>query len=184
MPSSSFSSQAPFFHAGVAFLDSSPPLLLLLPFLTPFLRRSCQFARGSWDRSHSGSNLKCKLRDLPCESGRVPFLGESFLIWPQGIPDAAYLQGSWGFFHEHRRETLTSILRTSGGEPQEQPLGLDQPTSDGVAHQAGRLANVQLLHEASTVGLDRLDAYTEERRDLFRRLSLGDELQDLPLACG
>ncbi len=62
--------------------------------------------------------------------------------------------------------------------------GLDQPLADGVAHEGGRLADAELLHEPGAVGPGRLNAHPQEPGDLLRRLPFGYELEDLALSGG
>src|SRR5437764_1515435 len=59
--------------------------------------------------------------------------------------------------------------------------GLDQALADRVTDQAGDIVHVQFLHHARAVELGGLGRDREQRGDLFRRLSLGDELHDLAL---
>src|ERR1700688_4827233 len=71
------------------------------------------------------------------------------------------------------------------GQPRRRPasaLGRNQAVADGVAHEAGNVVDVELLHEGGAVRLDRLDAGREQGGDLLGRSSLGDELEDLALA--
>src|SRR5262249_10841750 len=58
---------------------------------------------------------------------------------------------------------------------------LDQPGSDGVAHQPGNVVDVEPLHQLHAVRLHRLDADLQPAGDLLGRLALGDHLQDLAL---
>src|SRR5437667_4295213 len=44
-----------------------------------------------------------------------------------------------------------------------------QPCPDSVAHQAGDIVNVDLLHQLRAMGLDRLRAQIEYLRHFFRR---------------
>src|SRR5262245_54784293 len=62
------------------------------------------------------------------------------------------------------------------------PLRVHDSISDRIAHQAGRLVEIQLLHETRPMRLDRLRGDAEELGHRARGLSLGDELQDLALA--
>ena len=54
--------------------------------------------------------------------------------------------------------------------------GGGQPAADGVADEGSRLVDVQLAHEVDAMGLDGFDAQPQARRNLLRRLALGDEL--------
>jgi len=59
---------------------------------------------------------------------------------------------------------------------------LDDAPRDGVAREAGRIVDVQLVHQVLPVLLDRLDADVEPGRDLLVGLALGDQLDDLQFA--
>ena len=56
------------------------------------------------------------------------------------------------------------------------PSGGGQPSADGVADEGRRLMHVQLPHQVDAMRLDRFDAQPQVRRDLLRRLPLGDAL--------
>src|SRR5213594_436546 len=56
-----------------------------------------------------------------------------------------------------------------------------QSPADGVADQVGRLVNVDSSHDPGPMSLSGLDLDAEERRNLLRLLTLGDQLQDLSL---
>src|SRR5713101_1824833 len=64
------------------------------------------------------------------------------------------------------------------------PSGSGQPPADGVAHEAGRLMDVQLPHQVAPMRLDGFDAQVQVRRYLLRRLPLRDALDDLAFARG
>jgi hypothetical protein len=57
-----------------------------------------------------------------------------------------------------------------------------EAAADGVPDETRSSANLQLLHDATPMGLGCLDAHAQERRDLPRPFSLGNELQHLPLS--
>src|SRR5436309_14747260 len=52
----------------------------------------------------------------------------------------------------------------------------DQPLADRVANQTGRLVDLELLHDVTSVGLSRFGRDRQERRNLFRGLSFGNQL--------
>jgi hypothetical protein len=59
-----------------------------------------------------------------------------------------------------------------------------QPPTEGVAHEGGRLMDVELTHEAVPMRLDRFDTQAQGRRNLLRRLPLRDALDYLTLPRG
>jgi hypothetical protein len=58
---------------------------------------------------------------------------------------------------------------------------IDQPHSDGVPDKPCRLMDIQTRHQLRSVRLDGLDANADARRDLLRRIALGDQLENLAL---
>ena len=56
------------------------------------------------------------------------------------------------------------------------PSGRGQPPADRIAHEGGRLMNVQLPHQVDAMRLDGFDAQPQVRCDLLRRLPLRDAL--------
>src|SRR5205823_4402845 len=60
-------------------------------------------------------------------------------------------------------------------------FGLHEAHADRKAHQAGNVVDVQPLHELHAMRLYGLDADVQRVGDLFGRLALGDQLQDLAL---
>jgi outer membrane protein assembly factor BamB len=60
--------------------------------------------------------------------------------------------------------------------------GADHAAPDRVTHQARGVVDLELPRQAHPVRLHRLDADAEQGCDLLHRLSLGDQLQHLPLA--
>ena len=56
--------------------------------------------------------------------------------------------------------------------------------SDGVFDEIGGFIQVQFLHDARAMIIHSRDADEEKSRNLFARFSLGNQLQDLPLAGG
>ena len=70
----------------------------------------------------------------------------------------------------------------TGSEDRHLDAALDDPVGDGVAGEARRIVDRELVHQVLPVLLDRLDADVERRGDLLVRLSLGHQLDDLLLA--
>src|SRR3989441_12451073 len=56
-----------------------------------------------------------------------------------------------------------------------------QSPADGVADEVGPLVDVDSSHDPGPMGLSGLDLDAEERRNLLRLLTLGDQLKNLSL---
>src|SRR4029450_7012876 len=56
---------------------------------------------------------------------------------------------------------------------------LTEPATDRIANEAGRLVDLELPHNLGAVRLSGLHTQSENRRDLFRGLSLGHQLETL-----
>ena len=71
-----------------------------------------------------------------------------------------------------------------GGSPQAARIlpSVHEPSARGVADQLGRVVDAELLHQPRAVVLRRLRLDAEDGGDLLGGLSLGDEVEDLPLA--
>src|SRR5882724_596754 len=62
--------------------------------------------------------------------------------------------------------------------------GMQQALADCIAHQARDFMDVKLFHDVVTMGFRRLETDIEQPGNLFRGVSLRDQLQDLALARG
>ena len=62
------------------------------------------------------------------------------------------------------------------------PILRDQTRPDRKPYKPGKIADAQPLHDRATVGLHCFRAEAKPAGHLFRRVSLGDQAKDLPLA--
>src|SRR5712664_661486 len=60
--------------------------------------------------------------------------------------------------------------------------GMQQALADCIAHQARHFMDVKLFHDVVAMGFRRLETDIEQPGNLFRGVSLRDQLQDLALA--
>ena len=58
----------------------------------------------------------------------------------------------------------------------------DNASADGIEHDLGSAVQVELFHDVGSMRLDGACADVQQRRDLFVRLCLGDELKDFTFA--
>src|SRR5262245_8265169 len=77
--------------------------------------------------------------------------------------------------------SLRGVSAAMGATPH---LRLDEPPPDRVARELDTVAHAELAEDVGAVALHRLEADDEHRRDLLRRVPLGDQLQHLELARG
>ena len=66
-------------------------------------------------------------------------------------------------------------------EKHREESGLYNASPDRVPHQAGGLVNIQLLHQSGAVRFRRFHTDAQQGCHVFRRFSLGDQLEYLPL---
>jgi hypothetical protein len=81
---------------------------------------------------------------------------------------------SWKFNALRTLNTPYETLRTFVYSTR--PSRSDQPAADRIAHEGGRLMNVQLPHQVDTMRLNGFDAQPQVRCDLLRRLPVRDPL--------
>ena len=83
-----------------------------------------------------------------------------------------------------RNKSVIPGMRT--GKSWQSPRGgpgsrLDDAPPDGVANEAGRVVNLEFVHDSGSVGLGALHGEAQERGDLLRRVSLGKQLKRMAL---
>src|ERR671914_1683619 len=139
----------------------------------------------SWPRSISRGTSRLPIAPLaPATKTRIM----SFLSVSVGVRDSRRTPS------ERRRPTASRelscrVARAGASNPRPVTrltlrLRLRQAAADGVASQVHPVAHPQLVEDVRAVALDGLVADNQQRCDLPARVALGDQLDDLGLACG